>query len=418
MIIQRPHYMNRLVAGMGSDRVKVITGMRRCGKSFLLFNLFKSHLLETGTPRENIIEMAFDRFGNRRFRDPDVFYPYLTDLLNGKSGRKYVLLDEVQLLDEFSEVLIDLIGMDDVDVYVTGSNAHLLSKDVVTEFRGRGLEIRMLPLSFSEFMTAFDGDKRDGYVEYATYGGLPGVLGQPAPEEREAYLKDLYHELYLRDIIERNGIRDAGNLDELVDVLSSSIGSLTNPTRLAATFRSEKRSNISAETIERYISCLEDAFLINRAKRFDIKGRRYIGTPFKYYFSDLGIRNARMNFRQMEESHIMENVIYNELIGRGYSVDVGVVPTSVRNARGASQRAQLEVDFICNKGSKRYYVQSALSLPTEQKWEQEQRSLLKIEDGFKKIIITRDGLAPHYNDVGILVMNVYDFLLDSRSLEF
>ena len=418
MIIPRPHYMDRLVAGMDSGRVKVITGMRRCGKSFLLFNLFKSHLLKTGVPRENIIEMAFDRFGNRRFRDPEIFYSYVSEQLKDKPGIKYVLLDEVQMLGEFSEVLIDLIGMRDVDVYVTGSNAHLLSKDVVTEFRGRGQEIRMLPLSFSEFMGAFEGDRRDGYVEYATYGGLPAVLGQPSPEEKEGYLKDLYHELYLRDIIERNGIRNEGDLDELVDVLSSSIGSLTNPTRLAATFKSEKHENISAETIGRYISCLEDAFLINRAKRFDIKGRRYIGTPFKYYFSDLGVRNARMNFRQMEEPHIMENVIYNELIGRGYGVDVGVVTTSARNANGVSQRVQLEVDFICNKGSKRCYIQSALALPTEQKWEQEQRSLLKIDDGFKKIIITRDGLVPHYSDDGILVMNVYDFLLDPRSLEF
>lgn len=418
MIIPRPHYMDRLVSGKDSGRVKVITGIRRCGKSFLLFKLFKDHLLRSGVPATNIIEMAFDRFSNRAYRDPDVFYRFVTETLGKTSGHRYVLLDEVQLLRSFPEVLIDLIGMDDVDVYVTGSNARLLSKDVITEFRGRGQEIRMLPLSFSEFMAVYDGDKRDGYIEYATYGGLPGIREQKTAEDKESYLKDLYSELYLRDLVERNGIRDVGNFDELVDVLSSSIGSLTNPARLAATFKSEKRVDIAAETVDRYLSYLEDSFLVSRAKRYDIKGRRYIGTPFKFYFTDLGVRNARMNFRQMEQSHIMENVVYNELAGRGFGVDVGVVPSTTRGEDGKIHRTQLEIDFVCNKGSRRYYIQSALSLPTPEKWEQEQRSLLKVDDGFKKVIVTRDDVSPHYNENGVLIMNVYDFLLDHDSLDY
>lgn len=418
MIIERPTYMKQLIAAFATDQVKVITGIRRCGKSYLLFNLFKQYLLEQEVPGSNIFEMAFDRFSNKRYRDPNVFYPYVADWLSSVRGKRYILLDEVQLLDDFAEVLIDLIARENVDVFVTGSNAKLLSHDVVTEFRGRGQEIAMMPLSFSEFMSAYAKDKREGYVEYATYGGLPGVLQRETPEEKTAYLNSLYDELYIRDIVERNGIRNQGSVEELIDVLSSGIGSPTNASKLSATFKSAKSTQLAPETIERYIAALEDAFLIRRAKRYNVKGRRYIGTPFKFYFTDLGLRNARMNFRQFEETHIMENIVYNELVGRGLGVDVGIVPISRKGENGKSQRVQLEIDFVCNKGSKRYYVQSAFALPTPEKQEQEQRSLLRIDDAFKKVIVTKDGPAPYYNENGILMMNVYDFLLDPKSLDF
>jgi predicted AAA+ superfamily ATPase len=416
MVIERPKYLQALIAAMGSDQVKVITGIRRCGKSYLVFTLFKNYLLEQGVPEGNIVEMAFDAFRNKKYRDPDVFYPYAIDRLEQAHGKRYVLLDEVQLLGEFSDVLIDLNGIEDVDVYVTGSNAKLLSRDIATEFRGRGQEIKMAPLSFSEFMSAYEGDKRDGYEEYATYGGLPAVLARKTPEEKVAYLKSLYDELYIRDIVDRNRVRDEGNLETLVDILSSSIGSLTNSSRLSATFKSEMHVTIAPETVDRYLSYLTDAFLVSKAKRYDVKGRKYIGSPYKFYFSDLGLRNARMNFRQMEPTHIMENVIYNELVGRGFGVDVGVVNTTVKDARGAYRRAQLEIDFICNKGSQRLYIQSAFALENEAKVQQEERSLKKVDDSFKKVIITKEGFAPHYNEDGILMMNVYDFLLDPNSL--
>jgi uncharacterized protein len=418
MIIERPSYMERLIRQMGTSQVKVITGIRRCGKSFLLFNLFKSHLLDSGVPKSNIFEMAFDRYGNRKYRDPETFYPCVVDAIEHAEGPSYVLLDEVQLLGDFAEILIDLIARDGVDVYVTGSNARLLSKDVVTEFRGRGTEIAMAPLSFSEFTGAYDGDKRDAYELYSVYGGMPGALFQETPEEKAAYLRSLFDELYLSDIIERGGVKDRSNFEELVDVLSSSIGSLTNPSKLSATFKSEKRVSISPETVARYIDLLEESFLISHAKRYDVKGRRYIGTPLKYYFTDLGLRNARMNFRQVEPTHIMENVIYNELVCRGFSVDVGVVPINVRDGSGASRHAQLEVDFVCNKGSRRYYVQSAFALVTREKRDRESRPLLKVDDSFKKIVVTKEGPSPYYSDGGILYMNVFDFLLDPDSLSY
>ncbi len=418
MLVDRPSYMNQLIQEMDTNQVKVITGVRRCGKSFLLFNLFKSHLLSTGVPKSNIFEMAFDRYGNKKYRDPEVFFPYINDVLDHMEGPSYILLDEVQLLGDFAEILIDLIAREGVDVYVTGSNAKLLSKDVVTEFRGRGTEIAVAPLSFSEFMSAYDGDKRDAYEEYSVYGGMPGTLGMADPEQKAKYLKSLYDELYISDLIERGDVRDTSTLEDLIDVLSSGIGSLTNANKLSATFKSEKSTNVAPETLERYIGLLEDAFLVRRAKRYDVKGRRYIGTPFKFYFTDLGLRNARMNFRQIEPTHIMENVIYNELICRGFGVDVGVVPINVRDENGTSRHAQLEIDFICNKGSRRYYIQSAYALPTEEKREQECRSLIKVDDSFKKIVVTKDGPAPYYDNNGILTMNVYDFLLNKDSLSF
>ncbi len=418
MIIERPAYLERLVRQMGTDQVKVITGVRRCGKSFLLFNLFKRHLLDSGVPESNIFEMAFDRYGNREYRDPEVFYPHVTEAVGSAEGPYYILLDEVQLLGNFAEILIDLVARDGVDVYVTGSNAKLLSKDVVTEFRGRGVEIAMAPLSFSEFLSVYNGDKRDAYELYSIYGGMPGAFLKETPEEKADYLRSLYDELYLSDIVERGGVRDRSNLEELIDVLSSAIGSLTNPNKLAATFKSEKNVSIAPETIERYIDLLEDSFLITHTKRYDVKGRRYIGSPLKYYFTDLGLRNARMNFRQVEPTHIMENVIYNELAARGFSIDVGVVPVTERDESGKSRRVQLEIDFVCNKGSRRYYVQSAFALPTQEKQDQERRSLLRVDDSFKKIIVTKEGPAPYYNEDGILSMNVYDFLLDQDSLSF
>lgn len=416
MIINRPTYMKRLVREMGTDQVKVITGIRRCGKSFLLFNLFKEHLLESGVPQSNIFEMAFDRYGNKKYRDPEAFYPYVLEAVGRAEGPCYVLLDEVQLLGDFAEILIDLISRENVDVYVTGSNARLLSKDVVTEFRGRGAEIAMAPLSFSEFMAAYDGDRRDAYELYSVYGGMPGAFFRETPEEKASYLRSLYDELYLSDIVERGGVRDRSNLEELIDVLSSAIGSLTNPSKLSATFKSEKKISIASETVSRYIELLEDSFLVAHAKRYDVKGRRYIGSPLKYYFTDLGLRNARMNFRRLEPTHIMENVIFNELVGRGFSVDVGVVPVHTRSESGVSQRVQLEIDFVCNKGSRRYYIQSAFALPTQEKRDQECRSLLNVDDSFKKIIVTKEGPAPFYNEDGILSMNVFDFLLDPDSL--
>ncbi len=418
MVINRPAYMKRLLHEMGTDQVKVITGIRRCGKSFLLFNLFKNHLIDSGISQSNIFEMAFDRYGNKKYRDPEVFYPYVVEAVSHAKGPYYVLLDEVQLLGDFAEILIDLISRENIDVYVTGSNAKLLSKDVVTEFRGRGAEIAMAPLSFPEFMAAYDGDKRDAYELYSVYGGMPGAFFRETPEEKANYLRSLYDELYLNDIVERGGVRDRSNLEELVDVLSSAIGSLTNPSKLSATFKSEKNVSIAPETVSRYVELLEDSFLIAHAKRYDVKGRRYIGTPLKYYFTDLGLRNARMNFRQLEPTHIMENVIFNELINRGFSVDVGVVPIHVRNESGTSRHAQLEIDFVCNKGSRRYYIQSAFALPTQEKRNQECRSLLNVDDSFKKIIVTKEGPSPYYNENGILSMNVFDFLLDPDSLSF
>lgn len=415
MIIERPRYMRRLVDGLRSHQVKVVTGLRRCGKSFLVFNLFRRYLLDQGIPEDHIVEMAFDRFGSRRYRDANEFFSYANERL-GSSGTYVVLLDEVQLLESFAEILIDLSSRDNVQVYVTGSNARLLSRDVVTEFRGRSDEIALAPLSFSEFMGAWSGDRHDAYASYATYGGLPGVLGCPDDAAKADYLESLVGEVYVRDLVERNAIRDVGNLEDLLEVVASSIGSLTNPRRLSDTFRSEKHVSVSPETVEHYLGYFEDAFLTRRAKRFDVRGRRYISTPSKYYFSDIGVRNAVLSFRQLDDSHIMENIIFNELVGRGYHVDVGVVPVLAKDAEGHGRRMQLEIDFVCNRGSERCYVQSALLLPTTEKRRQEERPYTKVSDSFKKVIVTKEGLAPHYTDDGILMMNVYDFLMDPESL--
>lgn len=411
MLIERPAYLNKLIAARGSDQVKVVTGIRRCGKSYMVFRLFKNHLLDQGVPEDHIVEMAFDRFTNRAYRNPAVFYDFASRAVSGE-GDFYLLLDEVQLLDGFAEVLNDFIAMPNVDVYVTGSNARLLSRDVVTEFRGRAHEIALSPLTFTEFMSARSGDVRGGYQEFLTYGSLPAILSQDGVEDKVDYLERLYDEVYVSDIVERNGIRDTGNLEDLIDVLASNVGSLTNAARISATFKSEKHVVVAPDTVERYITCLEDAFLVKRAKRYDLKGRRYIGSPYKLYFTDLGLRNARLNFRQLDEGHLMENAIYNELVARGYGVDVGCIPATVKDSDGKTHRTQLEVDFVCNKGSERLYVQSAFKLTTREKALQETRPLERVGDNFRKVLITADGLAPHFDERGILRMSVYDFLLN------
>ncbi len=416
MEIKRDRYLNLLISKKHNGLIKVITGMRRCGKSYLLFNLFKDYLLSEGIEKSHITEIAFDAYENKQFRDPDVLYPYLKEQIKD-DGMYYVLLDEVQLLGEFEAILNSLTRMKNVDVYVTGSNARFLSKDVITEFRGRGDEVHMYPLSFAEFMSVYPGTKQDGWNEYVLYGGLPLVLSFATPDQKIAFLKSLFEETYISDIVGRHNIRNKAELEELLNILSSAIGSLTNPEKLSATFRSVKNKKISSATIRKYIDYLCDSFLIDSAVRYDVKGKKYIDTPVKYYFTDMGLRNARLNFRQLEETHSMENIIFNELKIRGFNVDVGVIIQYDTNEKGNSIRKQLEIDFVCNKGSKRYYIQSAYAIPDQAKMEQEQRSLMLTGDFFKRIIITKDTPAPHYNENGVLIMSVYHFLLDENSLD-
>ncbi|MEI3526167.1 MAG: ATP-binding protein [Eubacteriales bacterium] len=416
MEIKRDRYLNTLISKEHNGLIKVITGMRRCGKSYLLFTLFKEHLLSEGVEEEHIIEIAFDAFENKKYRDPDVLYPYLKEQMKD-DAMYYVLLDEVQLLGEFESILNSLIRMKNVDVYVTGSNARFLSKDVITEFRGRGDEVHMYPLSFAEFMSVYQGTKQDGWNEYMLYGGIPLVLEFTTPDQKSTFLKSLFEETYISDIVGRHNIRNKAELEELLNILSSAIGSLTNPEKLSATFRTVKKKKISNSTIKRYIDYLCDSFLIDGAIRYDVKGKKYIDTPVKYYFTDMGLRNARLNFRQLEETHSMENIIFNELKMRGFNVDVGVIVQYDTNEKGNSIRKQLEIDFVCNQGSKRYYIQSAYAIPDQAKMEQEQRALMLTGDFFKRIIITKDAPAPYYNESGMLIMSVYDFLLNENSLE-
>lgn len=416
MEIRRDIYLNKLISKKHNGLIKVVTGMRRCGKSYLLFNLFKEYLVNEGVNENHIIEIAFDSFENRKYRDPEVLFPYLMEKIADKE-MYYVLFDEVQMLDDFESVLNSLGRKKNVDVYVTGSNAKFLSKDIITEFRGRGDEVHMYPLTYSEFMSVYDGDKQEGWRDYVLFGGIPLVLGFETADQKSDFLKSLFEETYISDITGRNNIRNKAELEELLNILSSAIGSLTNPSRLSATFKSVKNKTISKETIIKYIDYLKDSFLIDSAIRYDIKGKKYINTPSKYYFTDLGLRNARLNFRQVEETHAMENIIFNELKVRGYNVDVGVVVMNEVDKNGKKIRKQLEVDFVCNKGSKRFYIQSAYALPDKEKMEQEQRPLVNTGDGFKKIIITKDAVAPLYNDEGILVMSIYDFLLNPDSME-
>lgn len=415
--IKRDYYLEQLVKRKNNGLIKIVTGIRRCGKSFLLRTLFKKHLLESGVCEDHIIEMAFDLFDNIEFRDPQKFYPWAKEQVKDEN-KYYFLLDEVQLLGEFVSVLNGLADRKNCDVYVTGSNAKFLSRDIATEFGGRGDEIHMYPLSFSEFMTVYDGNRYDGWNEYITFGGIPLVVLAESDEQKITLLNNLFKETYISDIVKRNKIRNIGEMETLLDILSSEIGALTNPNKLQNTFRSVNKSKITATTITKYIEYLEDAFLIEEARRYDIKGKSYIGTPMKYYFMDLGLRNARINFRQTEVTHSMENVIYNELRMRGYSVDVGNLSIVESGKDGKPVKKQLEVDFICNKGSKKYYIQSAYMLGTEEKMAQEIRPFLRINDSFKKIVITSNTPKPFYTEEGILMMNVYDFLLKQDSLEF
>ena len=416
MEIKRDKYLSELESMKHTSFVKIVTGMRRCGKSYLLFNLFYKHLLESGVDASHIVKVDLDSFQNKKLRNPDELYQYLDNSLND-DGMHYFLLDEIQLVDDFADVLNSFLRRSNVDIYVTGSNARLLSKDVITEFRGRGHEIRMYPLSFREYMSVYEGSMQKGLDEYMTFGGLPQIFDYKTEAQKSQFLKSLFAEPYIRDIKDRYSIKRDNDLEELLDIIASNIGSLTNPNKLSDTFKSVKKSDLSASTIKKYLDYFQDAFLIEKATRYDIKGKRYIDTPFKYYFCDMGLRNARLNFRQTEKTHLMENVIYNELLVRGFNVDVGVVPTRTVNSEGRQQRSQLEIDFVCNLGSKRYYVQSAYSLPTEEKIRQEEMSLLKIDDFFKRIIVTGDDVMLHRNEAGITTMSVYDFLLNENSLD-
>ena len=426
MEIRRDYYLNKLINRKNNGQIKVITGIRRCGKSYLLNNLFYRHLLESGVRKDHIIRFAFDSADDlvligesliqiekeKRGVDPEKFMAYIRSQIRDEE-MYYLLLDEVQMMDCFEAVLNGYLRKENVDVFVTGSNARLLSKDIATEFAGRGDEVHMHPLSFAEFMSVYKGDKYMGLSEYMLYGGIPVVVLKETADDKASTLQNLFSEIYLRDILKRNRIKNIDELGELLNILSSAIGSLTNPEKLKNTFRTV----INATTIKKYLDYFEDSFLIDAAYRYDIKGKSYIGTPMKYYFSDLGLRNARINFRQFEQTHAMENVIYNELRMRGYNVDVGVVPATQKNAGGKIVRQQLEVDFVCNLGSRRYYIQSAYSLPDEEKRAQEIRPFTRIDDSFKKIVVTKDIVPTHYDEHGILTMNIYDFLLDADSLE-
>ena len=414
MLIHRDHYLRRLIARRHNGMVKVITGIRRSGKSFLLFEIFKQYLLDQGIASDHILGLQLDRFENRRYRDPEELMTYLNERIID-DRMYYILLDEVQMLDQFSEVLNSFLYRKNVDLYVTGSNSKFLSTDVLTEFRGRGDEVHIFPLSFSEFMQVCHEDISDAWRQYATYGGLPQVVLMQEEEQKSAFLKRLFEQTYLKDIIERNGILKNQELEDVVNIVASSIGSLTNPTKISDTFKSKLKSSISPNTVRAYINHLKEAFLISEAQRFDVKGRKYIGSPTKLYFEDVGLRNARLNFRQMEETHLMENIVYNELRLRGFSVDVGSV-SKRQVVDGRSLSYQLEVDFVANLGSRRYYVQSALSLPDQQKRDQEKASLLAIKDAFRKIIIVKNGLEQGYDDDGIFYINLKKFLLNPEGL--
>ena len=415
-IIKRDTYLSELISLRENGIIKVVTGMRRCGKSYLLFELFVSYLMQQGVPSDHIIKVDLEDFSNLKLRDPNNLYTYVEERLKDDDVH-YLLLDEVQLVDHFEDVLNGFLRKKNVDVYVTGSNAKFLSKDIITEFRGRGFEVKMYPLSFSEYMSVYQGSKQAGLNEYMLYGGLPQVLFCATEEQKIQLLKSLFTETYIRDIKERYKIRQDDDLEELINILASGIGALTNPNKLANTFRSEKKSVISYDRIKDYIDYLCDSFLIEKSTRYDIKGKSYINSPFKYYFMDLGLRNARINFRQYEKTHLMENVIYNEMRIRGFNVDVGVVPVLQRNDEGKRQRANLEVDFVCNLGSLRYYIQSAYRMETEEKIKQERASLLKVDDSFKKIIIIGEESPVLRDENGITTMSIYDFLLKKNSLE-
>ena len=415
MIIKRDKYLRELQNRMHNGLVKVITGVRRSGKSYLLFTIFKDYLKSIDVKDDQIIEIELDKRENREYRDPDVILEYIDARLKG-SKEYYILLDEVQMLEDFEGVLNALLRRSNVDIYVTGSNSKFLSKDIITEFRGRGDEVHIFPLSFQEFMQVYENDIYHGWTDYITYGGLPLVATMKTEQQKIRYLTNLFSETYLKDIIERNHIEKTQELEDLINILASSIGSLTNPTKIQAMYQSVLHSSLSNNTIKQYIEYLEEAFIISSAYRYDVKGRKYIGTPLKYYFEDIGLRNARLGFRQNEETHLMENVIYNELRSRGYSVDVGVVDVRNRTSSGKHERRKLEIDFVANLGSKRYYIQSAFSIPTQEKREQERASLVRVKDSFKKIILVKDVVNVSRDEEGIVTMSVYDFLMNEDSL--
>ncbi|MCI6627532.1 MAG: ATP-binding protein [Tenericutes bacterium] len=410
--IKRDVYLNKLISRKENGLIKIITGIRRCGKSYLLDPLFKNYLLESGVKEDHIIKLELDKEENKKFRDSHELNEYIKSLIKDKN-MYYILLDEIQMVGGFESVLNSFLYERNLDVYVTGSNSKFLSSDIITEFRGRGDEIKVFPLSFSEYIESFKGDKQDAWNEYVLYGGLPLIFSKKTDEEKSKYLKDLFDQTYIKDIIERNNIQRVDILDSIINILASSVGSLTNPQKMFNTFISNGEKEISLNTINSYIKYIEDSFIVNKSERYDVKGKKYIQTPQKYYFSDIGLRNARLNFRQQEENHIMENIIYNELIIRGYNVDVGVVEVRDEN----KNRKQLEVDFVCNLGNKRYYVQSALNLDTREKTIQEERPLMNINDNFKKIIVVKDNMKHWMTEEGILVIGIQEFLLNKNSLD-
>lgn len=412
MVIQRKKYLDMLISGEGNGLVKIVTGIRRCGKSFLLFRLFHDYLIKKGVQENHIIELSLDDYRNKKLRNPNLLLDYIDSHTQNDAGVHYVILDEVQLVDDFVEVVLSLMHNSKLDVYVSGSNSKFLSKDVVTEFRGRGDEIRVWPLSFAEFYSAVGGDKISVWNEYYTYGGLPQILEFDSETKKINYLKNLYELTYLKDVIERNHLRNTEGLVKVVQILASSIGSSTNPKRISNTFQSVENVTVTDKTILSYISCLQEAFLIEEALRYDVKGRKYIGTETKYYFADMGLRAAVLNFRQQEEPHIMENIIYNELRLRGFNVDAGSVETWTVNADGKSMRQKLEVDFVVNKGAEKIYIQSAFKMPVEEKKQQEEKPLLCITDSFKKIIIVGDNIKRKIDENGIITVSLIDFLLD------
>ena len=417
MNIKRQQYLDQLIASQRNGLVKIITGIRRCGKSYLLFKLFHDYLNSQGIADDHIIQIALDDRTNKELRNPDNLLKYIKEHITDKD-LYYIILDEIQMVDEFTDVLNSLLHISNADVYVTGSNSHFLSTDIVTEFRGRGDEIHLFPLSFSEYCEGYNGSTGQAWKDYYTYGGLPLILTLDTDKKKEDYLSNLYKSVYLVDVLERHKIKNIGEFDELVKIISSSIGSSCNPTKLANTFKSVKNVTIHHQTINKYLGFLEDAFLIEKSIRYNIKGKKYINTLAKYYFSDIGIRNALLGFRQQEETHIMENIIYNELRTRGLRVDVGMVETREPDKNGRLIRKQLEVDFVVNQGSQRYYIQSAFAMPTLEKEAQESASLLLINDSFKKIIIVKDDIKPKRNEEGILTIGLKDFLLDKNSLNY
>lgn len=416
MEIKREIYLQQLIDRKDNGMIKVITGIRRCGKSYLLFTIFKRYLLESGIDTDHIIEIALDGIENEELRDPKVCYQYIKNAMKDK-GKYYLLLDEVQFMPRFEEVLNSLLRLNNIDVYVTGSNSKFLSSDIVTEFRGRGDEIRIYPLSFAEFYSVHDGEYDDAWNEYMTYGGLPQIVDLRSERQKSDYLKNMFTNVYLKDVIERNKIHNIDEINILVDVLASTISALTNPLKISNTFKSERQMSYTNKTISHHIDYLAEAFLISKATRYDIKGRKYIGANQKYYFTDLGLRNARLNFRQQEPTHIMENIVYNELLIRGYNVDVGVIDVYDKDKEGKRIRKQLEVDFVVNQSSQRYYIQVAYDMGSKEKQNQEFNSLRNIPDSFKKIVIVNGNVRPWHNDEGFVIMGMKYFLLNKESIE-